>query len=519
MDENRKSKGYNDGVNLFIQFVKNNFGDPSFCPCKKCRIVNGLKSLKDIRNHLFLNGIGQSYTTWCFHREVNDEFDNTNIEDLGVSSSIPLNDAGQTRMFDLVNDALGRAPLEGLNDYTDKVRSNKEVPEEDTSYKNLRKDASRLIYPMCSAQDTKLSVTIELTSLKTDARAIQEDWERFIDLSSDPKVVAMRARNQVNRSKMQRHERVVGIHFFNFHWDEVVAVGRAIFPHNQTNNPNEYNVLVDLVIDEDAEVSGRRGMFFRDIPVGEWFKYPSFFLKIIDEDLVAYSNLPSETIDIFDRVLPLILECVDFFILRMQQIDVMRSYIVQVNIAARDVQVKGIYKQIQRFQKMDGRYAFQKMDGKGNRDGYDLAVVDTMHKANFASRICHSGRPNCEVNRVTIVDGVYQIGVHIVHRIQDTRRDEFVMEDDVFDCANEEHEWGTRMMKASLIPPVTRKYEIIDQYVIIADEKEVQQKIRVSLPEDYDKKLFAQKNGNEDMDIPEVKDYKPRKQLGEEVLE
>ncbi|KAF6155473.1 hypothetical protein GIB67_019999 [Kingdonia uniflora] len=200
------------------------------------------------------------------------------------------------------------------------------------------------------------------------ARIIQEDWEWFADLSYDPKVVAIRARNKVNRSKMQSpdttgrtgiyrlvhymisknpetartdyflaghacsdgsfltpfleakvaeiksnveknpesihydvdddpvgqaygpekrvvHEREVGIHFFNFHRDEVVAAGREIFPRNQTNNPNEYDVLVDLVIDEDVEVSGRRGMLFRDIPVGEWFKYLSFLLKIIDESV------------------------------------------------------------------------------------------------------------------------------------------------------------------------------------------------------------------------------------------
>ncbi|KAF6156340.1 hypothetical protein GIB67_013784 [Kingdonia uniflora] len=55
---------------------------------------------------------------------------------------------------------------------------------------------------------------------------------------------------------VRRNEREVGIHLFNFRRDEVVAVGRAIFPRNQTNNPNEYDILVDLVIDEDAEVFG-----------------------------------------------------------------------------------------------------------------------------------------------------------------------------------------------------------------------------------------------------------------------
>ncbi|XP_058072960.1 histone-lysine N-methyltransferase ATXR3 isoform X2 [Magnolia sinica] len=86
---------------------------------------------------------------------------------------------------------------------------------------------------------------------------------------------------------------------------------------------------------------------------------------------------------------------------------------------------------------------------------------------------------------------------------------------------SEEREWGARMTKASLVPPVTRKYEVIDRYLIIADEEEVQRKMRVALPDDYAEKLRAQKNGMEesDMEIPEVKDYKPRKKLGEEVLE
>ncbi|KAI4383284.1 hypothetical protein MLD38_009140 [Melastoma candidum] len=54
---------------------------------------------------------------------------------------------------------------------------------------------------------------------------------------------------------------------------------------------------------------------------------------------------------------------------------------------------------------------------KGDADGYDLVVVDAMHKANYASRICHSCRPNCEA-KVTAVDGQYQIGIYSVRKIQ-----------------------------------------------------------------------------------------------------
>ncbi|KAF6140204.1 hypothetical protein GIB67_000252 [Kingdonia uniflora] len=139
-------------------------------------------------------------------------------------------------------------------------------------------------------------------NINCPATTIYEDWERFVNLSFDPKakIKSNVEKNPESKhydvddhptsSHVRRHEREVGIHFFNFHPDEVVIVGRVIFLRNQINNPNEYDALVDLVIDEDAEVSGRRGIFFCDIPVGEWFKYPSFLLKIIDEDATNRCN-------------------------------------------------------------------------------------------------------------------------------------------------------------------------------------------------------------------------------------
>ena len=106
-------------------------------------------------------------------------------------------------------------------------------------------------------------------------------------------------------------------------------------------------------------------------------------------------------------------------------------------------------------------------------------------------------------------------------RSQDSRVEKYFTADESFDSVTEEREWGARMTKASLVPPVTRKYELIEEYTIVADEEEVQRKMRVSLPEDYDEKLNAQRNGIEelDMELPEVKEYKPRKLLGNEVLE
>ena len=44
-------------------------------------------------------------------------------------------------------------------------------------------------------------------------------------------------------------------------------------------------------------------------------------------------------------------------------------------------------------------------------------VVDAIHKANYASRICHLCRPNREA-KVTAIEGQYQIGSYAVRQIQ-----------------------------------------------------------------------------------------------------
>lgn len=100
-------------------------------------------------------------------------------------------------------------------------------------------------------------------------------------------------------------------------------------------------------------------------------------------------------------------------------------------------------------------------------------------------------------------------------------------EDESFDTDDDAqvgfHDWGARMTKAAMVPPVTRKYNVIEEYIIVADSERVKEKMEVLLPEDYKQKLQAAKEKRVDsyshLDIPETRDYQPRKMLGEEVLE
>ncbi|XP_074379829.1 histone-lysine N-methyltransferase ATXR3-like [Apium graveolens] len=105
-------------------------------------------------------------------------------------------------------------------------------------------------------------------------------------------------------------------------------------------------------------------------------------------------------------------------------------------------------------------------------------------------------------------------------RGKESRWDDYFNADDSCEAFSENREWGARMTNVSLVPPVTRKYEVLDRYVIVADEEEVERKMQVSLPDEYKEKLDLQRSGTDmSMEIPEIKDYKPRKRLGDEVLE
>jgi len=48
---------------------------------------------------------------------------------------------------------------------------------------------------------------------------------------------------------------------------------------------------------------------------------------------------------------------------------------------------------------------------KDDPDGYDIVVIDPIHKGNFASRFSHSCDPNCSTIS-TIADGKYGIAMY-----------------------------------------------------------------------------------------------------------
>ena len=71
MSAHRLSSKYEEGVESFINFAILNSTKLNLirCPCIKCGNLKFLDS-KTIKDHLFVNGVLESYTTWFWHGET-----------------------------------------------------------------------------------------------------------------------------------------------------------------------------------------------------------------------------------------------------------------------------------------------------------------------------------------------------------------------------------------------------------------------------------------------------------------
>ncbi|CAM8940430.1 unnamed protein product [Rhodiola kirilowii] len=67
----RYDKRYFDGINNFIDFVRQNRPETThLCPCTRCRLHHRRLSLDQMYAHLIQNGMMMDYTTWTEHGEV-----------------------------------------------------------------------------------------------------------------------------------------------------------------------------------------------------------------------------------------------------------------------------------------------------------------------------------------------------------------------------------------------------------------------------------------------------------------
>ncbi|CAL9011003.1 unnamed protein product [Prunus brigantina] len=146
MHSDRRSKAYEFGVEAFLNFSVENLLTTTHirCPCVKCVNLK-MFGVGIIRDHLYFNGVDQSYKNWTFHGEPWEATTNAsrNVEE----------DDGHSR-YSFVSEEIDMDD----NDFGD-------FGSDPYEFANVIGDGDQPVYPGCRKY-TKLSALVKLYNLK-----------------------------------------------------------------------------------------------------------------------------------------------------------------------------------------------------------------------------------------------------------------------------------------------------------------------------------------------------------------
>ncbi|KAL0556751.1 hypothetical protein IC582_005267 [Cucumis melo] len=165
MQKNRTSSEYAYGVEMFIKngLKHSKTSNVMACPCLKCVNAKTLY-VNTIRDHLFFNGIDQSYQEWIFHGESLPIKRNNESVFSSVKEEIDEDDVDDTiEMFEAAH-----------NYFKDKSENFEEVVD----------DAKKPLYPNCT-NFTKISTLIKLYNLKAKFGWSDKSFTELLQLISD----------------------------------------------------------------------------------------------------------------------------------------------------------------------------------------------------------------------------------------------------------------------------------------------------------------------------------------------
>ncbi|KAF6142572.1 hypothetical protein GIB67_039536 [Kingdonia uniflora] len=320
-----------NGVWSFIEYVKQTLGNATYYPCNKYRNVNGVKEVEEIRTHLITYGIDQSYTTWYFHGEFNDTTVDAHIENPNEPFITQHDDVVRPRTIDLVDDAFGYMQPEGLNEGAredgpyvgsskTKIRLRfsllghvvgKNSTKFMSNFGNLVREYIPPYYIDWLAIPLKLKDTVwETICMEVNPTITRSDsflvghtrsdgtfpmafveekvkaendarFENLKDMVASLRSFGCATTSTVNvkRSRISTllQEKAVA-HFLNFH-EHIVTTGKAfVLPGLQESDEAKYEVIVDIIFEENSPIFGQRGVFFDERLTGMKIKYPWILL-------------------------------------------------------------------------------------------------------------------------------------------------------------------------------------------------------------------------------------------------
>ncbi|XP_024196057.1 uncharacterized protein LOC112199248 [Rosa chinensis] len=172
MHADRRSHTYKLGVQEFLKFAVENASDIDHicCPCAKCGGTDGFLSARMIKDHLYWNGIDESYKDWVWHGEPSRATMNAiegiseatvdMVEDGDGADNIGLEDQGENRAGEdeqFIDNGEEEQFVDNGEDEQFSVESN--------DFMKLVEDGDKALYPGCT-KHIKLNALIQTYNLK-----------------------------------------------------------------------------------------------------------------------------------------------------------------------------------------------------------------------------------------------------------------------------------------------------------------------------------------------------------------
>ncbi|KAL5537565.1 hypothetical protein UlMin_043586 [Ulmus minor] len=154
MTKPRTSLEYQRGVDEFLEQAVQNagMGNRIYCPCVRCG-NKSLQFVKDVKGHLYFNGINSSYQKWIWHGEGASSFASVNFNCANVDVGVDENKNENENEND--DDVVGM-----VNDIEEDFLDHHE------KFERLLGDAEKPLYFGCKNNFTKLSTIVRLYNLK-----------------------------------------------------------------------------------------------------------------------------------------------------------------------------------------------------------------------------------------------------------------------------------------------------------------------------------------------------------------
>ncbi|XP_026400350.1 uncharacterized protein LOC113296250 [Papaver somniferum] len=207
MSIDRTKKRYREGVAAFLRYAVNHLKEEGLtydeflmlCPCTDCLNLCAC-SVGDVEDHLFVNGIDQTYTIWNKHGE----------KDEAITSSRPVNvNNGMHAEFemgtptDAPEEYFGMGTPTDAPDTIDMMQAAEEFADDPIKFKKLLEDAEKPLYEGCP-NFTKLSAIVQLFKLKSKHGASDMFFNELLPLLKDmlPKEGNLMARSTYQAKKI-----------------------------------------------------------------------------------------------------------------------------------------------------------------------------------------------------------------------------------------------------------------------------------------------------------------------------